>query len=193
MGNIAFFILEFLKVLVSFPFVLGLSIVLFRKELQNLLKNGKVSVPGICSLEAPQEPTKIKTSKNNTKEVKKALEQTKAELESSQASVAQQQTIIEQQNQTLESIIARLNIFEFYYLQSYFVLGTKLSLLWIYNKGGVSVEEYNQNYTTVSQDERDTIIKVLKEAFLIVEQDSRIVVSPRGVEFLKYIGLLKQQ
>ncbi|OGC69322.1 hypothetical protein A2415_03025 [candidate division WWE3 bacterium RIFOXYC1_FULL_39_7] len=173
---------DVLKTVLSLPVALIVLALIFREEIAELIPRiKKVNLPGGSSLEQTQ-ATDGKDI-DDSAEVKALLTQTKAENEAFKE-------VVTQQNQTLLELIDRLNLFEFNYLDTFLVLKTKAILLDLYKIGAIKKSDFFEKYPVISTIEKEAVLKALKDAFLLIENNDILHVTPRGELYLQHIQYL---
>lgn len=179
-------ILEFTKVFVSWPMLIGilgiLSVFIFKKQIGNLIDRiDKAKFPG-GSINTPQkenlelsEPNKIYADPKS-EEIEPKIE--KLELDAEQ---------IEEIKKILEAEQAAARIWEYRYLNYFLATNSQFVLNWIISHSPVTFNIYDTAWMHLipSAEERKAIIEALSKHHLINCSGSYITVTPKGVEYAK--------
>ncbi|RTR40794.1 hypothetical protein EKG38_02460 [Shewanella canadensis] len=189
--EVAKIILEYVKVVLSFPVatvVLGIAIlIMFRDSVSTLLANvAKAKLPGGIELETHQN---VRSSQiGESKKLPDSSDSTVDGLPSGLNDA--QKTQIED---LVKSHIASTYLWEYRYLNFYFVRGTQLVLDWFVSLNqATTLSHFDTVWMSVipSVNERQAIITSLQNHHLINldESSGTITVNPKGKEYQQWRG-----
>ncbi|MHC1716795.1 MAG: hypothetical protein AB9915_02865 [Candidatus Dojkabacteria bacterium] len=197
-------VIEFLKVLISFPMILFIAIFLFKEEIRNRILNIKSTKVG--NLEAQFE--------KQGKEVSEAQDQIEEETKQEGLDISDEQIQVpkealeniakdlDSKDQNIKELLdlatffeIRAQKFEFAFLRQYLVINSQLALLWCFKENRFQKEDFFNKYILpikVSNEEleKEIIFKSLMDAQLIQKIDGDdFTISVKGVTFLQFLGL----
>lgn len=188
------YVIKILEIVVSIPAVLFLFIILFREQLAGILKNVEEITLGNL-LHAKTQRTEQPKEENTLKLTKEEIEQVRTEFENLNKSIVEKNEVIdtavtqiENKDNLITFLMDRLNYFEFLYLDNYFVPRTKILLKWIASQVIVDRSTIMETFQTLPAGELEAMIKVLKDAYMIKEDENRLQIYPRGQLFLQFIN-----
>ena len=193
--EIAELVLEYLKVFISFPVaavVIGLAVlIMFKESVSILLANiSKAKLPGGIELETHQ------NLRNDQSDKKVSVPEDSIEkIEGLPTSLNQQQK--SEVESLLKSHIANTYLWEYRYLNFYFVKGTQLVLDWLITLNQATTVTHFDSiwmHTIPNANERLAIITSLQNHHLINldEVSGAIIVNPKGNEYQQWRGVLPQ-
>lgn len=193
--EIAELVLEYLKVFISFPVatvVIVLAVlIMFKEPVATLLANiSKAKLPGGIELETHQ------NLRNDQSDKKVSVPEDSIEkIEGLPTSLnTQQKSEVES---LLKSHIANTYLWEYRFLNFYFVKGTQLVLDWLVTLNQATTVTHFDSiwmHTIPNANERLAIITSLQNHHLIQldESSGAITVNPKGKEYQQWRGALPQ-
>lgn len=193
-------ILEYMKVLLTWPVLGGISVVLviywLRSSIEFLLRNISIKTPSGMQIQAQQSksthdaelPGTIKLDPQQQQELTEFVQGLQKELK---LSAEQQTTLRKAAEDEIQKAWSSARFWELMYLDRYLVGHTKF-LLSMLNKGGPVTREY---ITTVwpsfnwgDEKEREAVLSALQTTGLIKQEGNIISVTEKGRAFLAFIG-----
>lgn len=196
-------LLEVLKIIVSWPFVVALLAFAFgmayRTELGLFIKNiGKIRLPGgaeILTQDLPDEQAAKKFPDPEhpplTPELADALRQGFEELAQRAANADQQrEAVIDEAVKVITQKDQAIYYWFFRYLNVFLVERTKLVLAWLEEQElHPTPRAYHLAWTPVIEDEeqRETILTVLLNFGLVAEEGGMLRLQPNGQQFLRFL------
>ncbi|MGA2666487.1 MAG: hypothetical protein ABSE91_00145 [Patescibacteria group bacterium] len=193
---------EYLKAVLSWPvaiFVLGLIFILkFSDSIREFLKN--IYSLRVGPVEATQRPPE-----NIDRKIENSLEQKGITLTEEQINLLDQEFLkisgeseekekkIQEKENFINYLVQRSELYEFLYLNLFFVPNTKIVLKWAHDLGSFTKDLFNIIYEPRIPDklERESIFNVLLQNIMIQKIDDSYIVTEKGIRFLKFIGLVK--
>ena len=184
-------VLEYLRVLLSAQMVWGIVciafLLLFKSEFASLLSRIASIRFGSAELSAPQLPNDPTASNRKT--------ETTNFPATSPPELPQGITVSEADAKRLEQALhaerARAHLWEYRYLNYFFVLNTQRVLNWLANlPSPVTFTMYDAWWQPVipTAEQRRTIINVLESHNLVVLNGELIEVTPKGKEYIQWRG-----
>ena len=184
-------VLEYLKVILSasvvFLVVITIFILAFKEDIKALfLRIAKITLPGGTEVSTPQS---VRASEEDEKP---APQQSNTPVQGLPTDLTpeQQQTT----EQLIRSHIATAYLWEYRYLNYFFVRGTQLVLNWIIGlPQPTTFSHYDSHWLPIipSANERQAIITALECHHLIMQDASGIItVTPKGEEYFEWRGEL---
>jgi len=164
-------ILNYLKVIISWPLVGIIFLCKFYDSIRKFLEGTRLRKFGPAEFEEKQEKVESPTEKESLKRDK--------------------ETDIEKKDRLIQLLTQRNEFYEFSYLNLFFVLNTKSVLLWFYKRAQATKDLYNLEFQQQIPDpkQREIIFNVLIYYKVIETTDGGEVfkISEKGIKFLKFI------
>lgn len=188
--EIAWLVLEYLRVLLSAQMVVGCVILaflyIFKTEIGSLLSRIAKIKWGPAELSAPQQPADTSSGATiGSQESPQTLPLPK------DASLSPDEKMRLVQAFNAESGLARL--WEYRYLNYFFVANTKAVLGWLASQPSpttITVYDAVWQPTITNADQRRTILNVLESHNMVVYDGNLIEVTPKGHEYLGWLRSL---
>ena len=186
--------IEFLKIILSTQAVTGAScltfIFVFKKEIKSYIDRiAKVKTPGGGEVSTPQQDKKTeKEFIDNSAPLDPAKEDEKIPS-------TLNDTELEQVKDLLSAERTRAYIWEYNYLNYFLVPTTQHILDWLSAcTTPVSTSLFHTFWTPIvsKPTERDTILSVLENHYLIIIENDLIAVSPKGEEYIGFRGKMPE-
>jgi hypothetical protein len=185
--QLAQIILEYLKVVLSGPLVIGVAVLmivrLFKTEFQTLIRNGfKLRIPGFGEVETQYGKT---LAEPETPPVLNPPPENSSEIETSKGPAADPEVA-----QIIRSERARAALWEYRYLHHYLVRTTQTVLDWIFRVNAVSRGLFDAELHMVPVHERAAILSALRDHYLVTIDGEMIKITPKGREYVRVRGPL---
>lgn len=186
-------ILEYLRLILTFPTVVGILgvmfLCMFRPELKSLISRIASLKWGSAELAAPQLPPSVEGNGLGS-ETENLPNPTPPQLP---AGIAVPPEMLKLLEQAMLAERARAYLWEYRYLNFFLVLGTQRVLDWLVSlPASTTVSAYDTFWQPVvpSAEQRRTILAVLESHTLIVFRADLIEVTPKGREYIQWRGPL---
>lgn len=190
--DLALLILEYLRVLLTWPVIVGILaatvVALFREDIRALLRRvATIKLPGGAEV----------TTSQSERQAQEATSAHKPVVEINAPVQGLPVDLTPQQRASVEQLIraerSTSYLWEYRYLNHFLVYHTQLVLDWIGDmKQPIPLRLYDSYWLPLipRAQEREAIIVALQAHYLITVQDEMAAITPKGIEYREWRGVL---